>query len=103
MLEMEEEKVGKTGLSAKLTVLEQLETANWQEREWQKRESCECPTVQNPGSFASRGTVDAFLGTESQKTDQSSVHHKQWSVKEDGHSDNNSCYPKLFFQISIQN
>lgn len=29
MLEMEEEKVGKTGLSAKLTVLEQLETANW--------------------------------------------------------------------------
>lgn len=36
MLERGEVKVGKTSLRAKLTVLEQMETAN----EWWKREGC---------------------------------------------------------------
>lgn len=54
MLETEEGKVGKTSLRAKLTVLEQLETAN----EWQKREGCEWDYNSNPGSFASRHRVD---------------------------------------------
>lgn len=57
--------------------------------------------IQNPGSFGSRGRTDEEILSweDSLRIDRTTVHQKQWRAKEDAHSANNSCYPKLLFQI----
>lgn len=60
--------------------------------------------IQTPGSFGSRGRTDEeiLFWEDSLRIGRTTVHQKQRRAKEDAHSANNSCYPKLLFQILTQ-